>query len=141
MAYAMGIRMRHRPAPGVQKPVLAEAMKGVLPDSIRQRRSKTHYNSVYYAGLSRNRPHLESMIRSSPVEELGLFDKNCLMECLGQAALCIGSSDGAIGLDNTLSIVKWLDLLPRWLARKPEPTRVIPASARTEHLQEVESRS
>jgi asparagine synthase (glutamine-hydrolysing) len=125
MSYGLGIRSRVRPAPGLQKPILAEAMRDVLPDSIRQRRSKTHYNSVYYVGLARNRPYLEALVRASKVDELGLFDKECLLRCLTQAALCIGSPDGAVSLDNSLSIVKWLSLLPRWLAQRPVPSRVI----------------
>lgn len=137
--YALGIRTHVRPQPGVQKPLLAEAMRDVLPGTIRQRRGKTHYNSVYYAGLARNQAYLEDLIRTSPAEELGLFDRACLLNGLQQAALGISSPHGAISLDNTLSIVKWLQLLPAWLAQKPEPTRVIRISRQqtnchTEHV-------
>ena len=124
-SYGLGIRTRVRPEPGVQKPILAEAMRNVLPESIRQRRGKTHYNSVYYAGLARNQDYLENMIRASQVEELGLFDKAGLLSCLRQAALGISSPHGACSLNNTLSIVKWLQLLPEWLAHKPQPSQVI----------------
>jgi asparagine synthase (glutamine-hydrolysing) len=124
-SYGLGIRTRVWPEPGVQKPILAEAIRDVLPESIRRRRRKSHYNSVYYAGLSRNRASLENLIRQSPAEELGLFDRACLLNCLQQAALGVKSPNTTLGLDNTLAIVKWLELLPAWLARKPEPTRVI----------------
>jgi asparagine synthase (glutamine-hydrolysing) len=125
--YGLGIRTRIRPVPGSQKPILAEAMRDVLPASIRRRRRKTHYNSVYYAGLSRNQAYLEQMIRRSPAEELGLFDTAALLECLQQAVLGISSPHGVISLDNTLSILKWLDLLPAWLAQRPAPTEVLRA--------------
>ncbi len=125
VAYGLGIRSRIRPEPGAQKPILAEAMRDVLPQSIRQRRSKTHYNSVYYAGLARNLPYLENLIRDSKVDELGLFDKDALLGCLNQAALCISSPGGAVCLDNTLSIVQWLSQLPQWLAQRPQPSRVL----------------
>jgi asparagine synthase (glutamine-hydrolysing) len=124
-SYGLGLRRRVQPEPGLQKPILAEAMRDVLPVSIRQRRSKTHYNSLYFAGVARNLPHLEAMIRGSAIEDLGLFNKDCLLRCLRQAALCIRSRDGAVCLDNTLSIVKWLAQLPQWLAQKPVPARVI----------------
>jgi asparagine synthase (glutamine-hydrolysing) len=124
-SYGLGIRTRVAPEPGVQKPILAEAMRDVLPASIRRRRAKTHYNSVYYAGLSRNQAYLEQLVRESPAEEIGLFDKASLLDCLRQAALGVSSPHGVICLDNTLSIVKWLDLLPRWLAQRPAPARVI----------------
>ncbi len=130
--YALGIRVHVRPEPGAQKPILAEAMRDVLPANIRQRRGKTHYNSVYYTGLSRNQAYLEQLIRASPSEELGLFDKASLLSCLHQAALGISSPHGAISLDNTLSIVKWLDLLPRWLEQRPVPSRVIRPDGRHE---------
>jgi asparagine synthase (glutamine-hydrolysing) len=124
-SYGLGIRANVRPVPGVQKPILAEAMRDILPASIRQRRLKTHYNSVYYTGLARNQVYLEELIRASTVDELGLFDKECLLGCLREAALGVSSQQGSISLDNTLSIIKWLDLLPQWLARRPEPVRVI----------------
>jgi asparagine synthase (glutamine-hydrolysing) len=128
LSYGLGTRCRIRPEPGVQKPVLAEAMRDILPETIRRRRGKTHYNSVYYAGLSRNLPYLENMVRASRVDELGLFDKDCLLNCLNQAALCISSKHGVICLDNTLSIVKWLSLLPDWLAQRPDPVRLVRSS-------------
>jgi len=131
-SYALGIRVHVRPEPGVQKPILAEAMRDVLPASIRQRRGKTHYNSVYYSGLSRNQDYLEQMIHQSPAEELGLFDKSSLRSCLHQAALGISSPHGAISLDNTLSLVKWLDQLPRWLEQQPVPSWVIRTDGRHE---------
>jgi asparagine synthase (glutamine-hydrolysing) len=124
-SYALSVRTHLRPQPGVQKPLLAEAMRDVLPASILRRRRKTHYNSVYYAGLSRNQAYLEEMIRTSPALELGLFDKASLLECLRQAALGISSPHGAICLDNTLSIIKWLDMQPQWLAWQPRPTGVL----------------
>jgi hypothetical protein len=52
------------------------------------------------------------------------------VRCLREAALCICSPHGAVSLDNTLSIVKWLDLLPQWLARRPRPDRVIRSGPR-----------
>jgi hypothetical protein len=116
-----------RPEPGVQKPLLLEAMRDVLPANIRRRRGKTHYNSVYYAGLSRNQAYLERMIDASPAQHLGLFDKNSLLSCLQQAALGISSPSGSICLDNTLAIIKWLDMLPQWLTQRPEPAQVIRA--------------
>jgi asparagine synthase (glutamine-hydrolysing) len=125
LAFGLGARGRVRPVPGQQKVVLAEAMRDVLPEAILRRRSKVHYNSVYFTGLSRNVPRLEAMVRDSTVDALGLFDKDCLVRCLKQAALGVRAMNGVIGLNNSLAIVKWLSLLPRWLDQPAEPVRVI----------------
>ena len=53
------------------------------------------------------------------LDDLGLFDKACLLECLNRAALGIGGMDGVIGLNNSLAIIKWLSMLPEWLAQRP----------------------
>jgi asparagine synthase (glutamine-hydrolysing) len=107
-----------RPVPLQQKIVLAHAMRDVLPREIIERRSKSHFNALYYRGLARNRPYLEDMVQSSAVDEHGLFDKAVLLDCLRDAAAGGQTMDGVIGLNNTLAIVRWLALLPRWL-REP----------------------
>jgi hypothetical protein len=119
LSYGLGARTRVKPDPSRQKMLLAEAMRDVLPENIRNRRSKTHYNSVYFTGLARNLPHLEKIVRQSNCEELGLFDKNRLLECLNKAALGLGNMNGVIGLNNSLAIVQWLALLPRWMEDTP----------------------
>src|SRR5207245_2293083 len=83
----LGIQASLTPEPGRLKPVLAEAMRGVLPDTIRTRRSKGHFNEVYYLGLSRNLPALEAMIRQAACDDLGVLNKDVLIHSLQKAAL------------------------------------------------------
>ena len=68
---------RYNRARGAETDACSGDVADVLPANIRERRSKTHYNSVYYVGLTRNQSYLEDLIRKSPVEELGLFNKEC----------------------------------------------------------------
>jgi asparagine synthase (glutamine-hydrolysing) len=95
--------------PSRQKPILADAMRDVLPAKIRERSGKGHFNEVFFTGLARNRPQLEALVERAPVDDLELLDKGALLRCLQQAALGIGS--GAQGVDRlslTLCLLKWL---------------------------------
>jgi asparagine synthase (glutamine-hydrolysing) len=109
LCYSLGMQTRLRRDPRRQKPVLAEAMRGALPEEICVRPRKGHFNEVYFRGLSRNLPALEALIHEAQVEDLGLFDKNILLESLHRAALgTAGSMLGLNRLNVTLSLLKWL---------------------------------
>jgi len=129
LRFGLGARTRIKPVPRLQKVLLNEAMRDVLPESIRKRKSKTHYNSVYYAGLSRNLPHLEAMVRDADIDQYELFDKDRLLTCMNQAALGVGKIEGTMGINNSLAMIKWLELLPAWLDQPLEPAESIRAAA------------
>jgi hypothetical protein len=71
----LGIRSRVRPEPGGQKPILAAAMRGILPECTLNRSLKGHLNEPYYIGLSRNLPYLEALVEQAPVDDLGFLDR------------------------------------------------------------------
>jgi asparagine synthase (glutamine-hydrolysing) len=109
LALGLGIKSRVRPQPGAQKPILAAAMRGTLPDCILKRPDKGHFNELYYQGLSRNLPRLEALIEETPLTDLGFIEKAPLLDCLQRAAL--GNATGAPALapmDRTLSLLLWL---------------------------------
>jgi asparagine synthase (glutamine-hydrolysing) len=111
LCLGLGMQERVSPPPDAEKPILAAAMRGILPDCIRHRPRKGHFNEVYYVGLSRNLPSLEALVRQAPVDDLGLFDKTVLLDCLQQVAL--GNATGAQALsrlNSTLAFLKWLEL-------------------------------
>jgi asparagine synthase (glutamine-hydrolysing) len=111
LCLGLGIQERVRPEPGAQKPILAAAMRGILPDYIRKRPGKGHFNEVYYVGLSRNLPSLEALIQEAPIDDLGLFDRTALLDCLQRAAL--GNAVDVTSLtrlNSTLCFLKWLAL-------------------------------
>jgi asparagine synthase (glutamine-hydrolysing) len=123
LSLGLGIQSRVRPQPGAQKPILAAALRGILPDRIRKRPGKGHFNEVYYVGLSRNLPGLEALVRQAPVDDLGLFDKAALLDCLQQAALGNAASIHSLTrLNSTLCFLKWVSLQDRGRPRQHRGT-------------------
>jgi asparagine synthase (glutamine-hydrolysing) len=105
----LGIQSRVRPQPGAQKPILAAALRGILPECILNRPSKGHFNEVYYVGLSRNLQRLEALIEDAPIDDLGFLDKATLLDCLQRAALGNAKDAPSQGaMDRTLSLLLWL---------------------------------
>jgi asparagine synthase (glutamine-hydrolysing) len=91
------------------KPLLGEAMAGILPDRIRLRRDKGHFSETVSRGLARNLGAIEKVIRDSGVEDLGIFDCESLLDCLRQSATGI-EPRGSKSLSLSLYLVKWLAL-------------------------------
>ncbi len=111
LSLGLGTRLRYRPEPGKHKPLLAHAMRDVLPETIRTRLGKNNFNEVYYRGLRRNLPVLESLIRQPWVSDLGFIDRDELSACLRRVALAGDqSAAGAMRLDSTLSLLTWVSL-------------------------------
>jgi len=105
----LGIRSRVRPHPAGQKPILAAALRGILPDCILDRPGKGHFNEAYFMGLSRNLPRLEALVEQAPVDDLGFLDKTSLLDCLQRAALGnAGDAGSLLPLTGTLSLLLWL---------------------------------
>jgi asparagine synthase (glutamine-hydrolysing) len=125
LRFGLGMQTRLQAEPGRMKPVLAEAMRDVLPENIRNRRRKGHFNEVYYLGLARNLHKLELMIQEAPIEELGIIDKEVLTRCLQEAALWGVGVRPLHRLNLTLSLIKWLCMQDEWQHTLPSPTAVI----------------
>jgi asparagine synthase (glutamine-hydrolysing) len=132
LSLGLGIQSRVRPQPGDgQKPILAAAMRGILPECILNRPSKVHFNEVYYLGLSRNLQRMEALIEAAQVDDLGFLDKGALLDGVQRAALGnAGDAPSMSAMDRTLSLLLWLTrehhgrLLQRGLppaARRAEP--------------------
>jgi asparagine synthase (glutamine-hydrolysing) len=126
--FGLGIQKCCWPEPGKQKPILAEAMRDVLPEEIRTRKGKSHFNEVFFIGLSRNLPMLERLVDIAPVDDLELLDKPTLLNCLRQAALGIGhSAQGVDRLNLTLCLLKWIGMQEAWLKKPPLPKTALAA--------------
>jgi asparagine synthase (glutamine-hydrolysing) len=114
----LGIQLRFRQDPEKQKPLLAHAMRDVLPEKIRQRRAKGDFNEPYYKGLARHLPRLMTLINGTHLGEMELFDKKALTRSLQQSALGIEqSANASIGLDSALCLIKWLAMRQQWEKR------------------------
>jgi asparagine synthase (glutamine-hydrolysing) len=121
VCFALGLQGRFEADPTRQKPLLADALRDVLPPMIRDRVGKGHFNEVFYRGLSRNLPMLESLVERAPVDDLELLDRPALLDGLRQAALGIGESTlGVDRLNLTLAVLKWLTVQEQAL-RRPGP--------------------
>ena len=119
IGFSLGARDRVEPIPRQQKVLLATAMRDVLPGNILHRRSKVDFNPVYYEGLARNLPMLESLVRNSDAEHAGLFRKDVLLDYLRQAALGTRGLDALSAMNNSLVILAWLEQLARWKLQCP----------------------
>lgn len=106
LSFGLGMQSRILPEPGSVKPVLAEAMRDMLPDVIRYRQQKGHFNEVYYLGLARNLHHLETMIRQAPLE--GMIEKEVLIQHLQAGSLAGVPVRQLQHLNYMLSLLKWL---------------------------------
>jgi asparagine synthase (glutamine-hydrolysing) len=92
-----------------RKPLLAEAMRGVLPEPTRSRTFKGHFNAVCLRGLARNLQLLEAIVRRPPEEAHEWLDADVLMRCLQAAAAgVVGTMPGVGRLNLTLSLLRWL---------------------------------
>lgn len=112
LSFGLGMQSRIVPEPGNMKPVLAEAMRDILPDVIRYRQQKGHFNEVYYLGLARNLPHLETMIRQAPIE--GMIEKDILIQHLQAGSLAGAPVRQLQHLNYMLSLLKWLCMQQEW---------------------------
>jgi asparagine synthase (glutamine-hydrolysing) len=124
LTLGLSIRTRLRPEPGRMKPLLADALRGVLPPEILGRRGKGHFDEVYYLGLARNLGRLEKLVRTAPVDHLGLFDKEALARQLEEASLAGANARKLFPLDLSLCLLQWLARHEEW-HRAPAPPREV----------------
>lgn len=101
--------------PGLPKPVLQTAMRGILPEAIRTRKRGSSFNDCYWLGLSKHLPQLEAMVCTSRIDELGILDKQHLIHCMQQAAVGIGKMPAITRINTTLSLIAWFDqMMESW---------------------------
>jgi asparagine synthase (glutamine-hydrolysing) len=115
LRYCLGIHARIPPLPrGRPKPILARAMRGVLPEAIRTRPKAGFFNEPYFRGLARHLGELEELARQPLPDGLDFLDRGSLIDCLRQSALGIGNARVQLDRVNlTLSLLKWLSLQSR----------------------------
>jgi asparagine synthase (glutamine-hydrolysing) len=122
----MGIQGRLQKPLKLRKPVLAEAMRGVLPEAIRTRRSTQPFNELLFLGYRRNQNALKRLVLESPLGALGIFDQKTMIACLEQAALGVAMPSRLRGLNEALSLLTWMPNAARPDSRTPVQTFCIP---------------
>ena len=85
-------------------------MKGILPEPIRTRRYKANFNEVYGKGLNRHLPQLRQLILESGIEQLGIFDKEILIDKIEQQAIGLGNVVSGSRINNSLALIAWYQL-------------------------------
>ncbi|MEU9954719.1 asparagine synthase-related protein [Streptomyces sp. NPDC050982] len=79
---ALAIRVAERSTPGRYKPVLAEAVRGIVPDDVLRRNTKGEYSADFHVGLRRNRAGLMELFDGSWLDRAGLIDDAAVRESL-----------------------------------------------------------
>jgi asparagine synthase (glutamine-hydrolysing) len=120
LGFALVIHGRFQQPVRQRKPVLAEAMRGVLREAIRTRPRTGNFNEVLYSGLSHNLDRLKRLITRAP-DELGMLRKDVLIAAVEEAALGVSMPSRLRRLNEALSLVTWLSMRSVWENRPLGP--------------------
>lgn len=106
---ALAVRVAERLAPGRYKPVLATAMRGIVPEAALARTTKGEYSAEFHTGLRRNRAALLELFEDPLLARAGLIDAAALRTRL----LGVHPDPHALrDLDATLGCEVWLRARP-----------------------------
>lgn len=100
--------------PGHYKPLLAAAMRGIVPEAVQTRTTKDHCGEEWHAGLAAHRRNLAAWAGASRLAEAGLADPGRLRRALLSPGLL---TTGAAVLEHTIGAEAWL----RDLEAHPRP--------------------
>ncbi|MEU4209967.1 asparagine synthase-related protein [Streptomyces sp. NPDC026206] len=115
---ALAVRPHERGTPHRRKPLLADAMRGLVPDDVLARATRGHYGDDAMDGFRRHRRILLGLFDGSELSRLGLVDDTAV-----RAALRAPNPTPTTlrTLEPTLACESWLRTLP---ARTREPVAV-----------------
>ncbi|MFD3580283.1 asparagine synthase-related protein [Streptomyces sp. NPDC058644] len=106
---ALAIRVEERSTPGRYKPVLAEAVRGIVPDDLLRRSTKGEYSTDFHVGLRHNRAALVEQFDGSMLARAGLIDDETVRASL------LGvhpTPEGLRSLSSSLGSEIWLRARP-----------------------------
>ncbi|MBT2387348.1 asparagine synthase-related protein [Streptomyces sp. ISL-11] len=111
---ALSVRLPERRADGRCEPVLAEAMRGIVPDAVLDRSTEDDLTEDFYTALRRHRAGLLELFDDSLLARLGLVDADAFRTAL----LGLHPRPHTLrGLDPTLGCELWL--------RTPRPLEMV----------------
>ncbi|RDI52824.1 asparagine synthase-related protein [Nocardia mexicana] len=110
----LSVRPEYARDPWSYKPLLAEAMAGIIPPRIANRRTKDHCTEEWFTGLRTHRRDLMDWAEDSRLVAAGIVDGSELRRAVASPHILTG---GFTQLDNTLGAEEWL----RDLAAHPVP--------------------
>ncbi|QEU90164.1 asparagine synthase-related protein [Streptomyces kanamyceticus] len=79
---ALAIRVPERSTPGTYKPVLAAAMRDIVPADVLRRQTKGEYSTDFHTGLRHNRSALVGLFEGSQLARAGLIDAAAIRAAL-----------------------------------------------------------
>ncbi|MGH3856522.1 MAG: asparagine synthase-related protein [Pseudonocardiaceae bacterium] len=117
---ALAVRLHERMTPWQYKPLLAAAMREIVPGEILGRTTKGDFTADVYAGIKQNRARLLDLFADSALAESGLID----VDVLRKTILGVHPSFATlIPLEQTVACEAWLRaaslISPRSLGRSP----------------------
>jgi asparagine synthase (glutamine-hydrolysing) len=102
---ALAVRLHERMSPWRYKPLLATAMRGVVPDEILGRTTKGDFTADVYAGLKQSREHLLELFTDSVLATHGLIN----VDVFRKAVLDLHPTFGTlIPLEQTIACEVWV---------------------------------
>ncbi|MFD6393062.1 asparagine synthase-related protein [Nocardia sp. NPDC060259] len=122
----LSVRTQEAGDPWSYKPLLAAAMKGLVPEHLLARTTKDHCGHEWYDGLKTHSRQLADWADTSHLVAAGLAQENELRRVLLSPGLHTG---GCAQLEYTLATEAWL----RDLATHPVPAYLTPTSPHEEH--------
>ncbi|AXK32966.1 asparagine synthase [Streptomyces armeniacus] len=105
LSAALAVRLEDRNSPWRFKPLLAAAMRGIVPEELLHRTTKGAFGADYYAGLRRHRAELLALFDGSELARHGLIDDATLRRALLRPHK---DNTALSGLDATLACEAWL---------------------------------
>jgi asparagine synthase (glutamine-hydrolysing) len=118
-AAALSVRPEERVSPWQYKPLLAEAMRGVVPEVSRVRGTKADVATVIGRGARKHLDNVHAACEDSRLVRLGLVDSVALRDAFAKATR---SDKDTATLAMNLSVEVWLRSLEETPARTPEET-------------------
>ncbi|WP_436956101.1 asparagine synthase-related protein [Streptomyces sp. SudanB182_2057] len=105
IAAALTARPHEATSPWSYKPLLAAAMRGLVPEAILCRTTKDQFGHEWQGGLRRNRDTLAAWAEDSRLVAAGLADEDALRRALLSPQLLTGKT---AELETTLGVEAWL---------------------------------
>ncbi|MGD3110412.1 asparagine synthase-related protein [Streptomyces sp. YGL11-2] len=113
---ALAVRLDDRARTGCYKPVLAAAMRDIVPGTVLGRGTKGEHSAEVYTGLRRHRRALSALCEDSRLAALGLIRPEALRPVLTSLQ---PHTEALRPLDPTLAAEYWLRSLPEALPGTP----------------------
>ncbi|RDI53180.1 asparagine synthase-related protein [Nocardia mexicana] len=111
---ALSVRAVDRVDTRRYKPLLAEAMTGIVPESTLHRGTKANTSAAVARGLRQHRDDILAMMDNSRLAELGIIDPAVFRQMCEQPLLI---ERHRTSLDLTIAVEAWLQTEKRWATR------------------------